>query len=191
MSKWNYQAMGEVGLTGWRRQAAQPVARLIARRTGWTESEIFSFIGAGFLMITLIDFLRTVDDVIAAGRAGPRPRAQKARVRRRPFGRGYALWSAQVSKARHDKQGHLAYLRGRYYGLVVAFVPAGTNASAAKEADLAGYQEPAPLPPLMTHPSMGRDRSQTPSTASRRPDLTGALLSFHDLPAISPVPGLP
>lgn len=73
MSKWNYQAMGEVGLTGWRRQAAQPVARLIARRTGWTESEIFPFIGAGFLMITLIDFLRTVDDVIAAGRAGPRP----------------------------------------------------------------------------------------------------------------------
>lgn len=73
MSKWNYQAMGEVGLTGWRRQAAQPAARLIAHRTGRPESEIFSLIGAGFLMITLIDFLRTVDDVIAAGRAGPRP----------------------------------------------------------------------------------------------------------------------
>ena len=27
MSKWNFQAMGEVGLTGWRRQAAQSVAR--------------------------------------------------------------------------------------------------------------------------------------------------------------------
>ena len=72
MSKWNYQAMGQVGLSGWRRQAAQPAARLIARRTGRPESEIFSLIGAGFLTITLIDFLRTVDDVIAAGRAGSR-----------------------------------------------------------------------------------------------------------------------
>ena len=71
MSKWNYQAMGEVGLTGWRRQAAQPAARLIARRTGRPESQILSFVGAGFLLITLIDFLRTVDDVFAAGRADP------------------------------------------------------------------------------------------------------------------------
>jgi hypothetical protein len=44
---------------------------LIARRTGRPESEILSLIGAGFLMIALIDFLRTVDDVIAAGRASP------------------------------------------------------------------------------------------------------------------------
>ena len=71
MPKWNFAAMGQVGLTGRRRQAAQPAARLIARRTGRPESEIFSLIGAGFLMITLIDFLRTVDDVIAAGRSGP------------------------------------------------------------------------------------------------------------------------
>lgn len=71
MSRWNVVAMGEVGLTGWRRQAAQPVARLIARRTGRPESDILSLLGAGFLLIALIDFLRTVDDVIAAGRGAP------------------------------------------------------------------------------------------------------------------------
>jgi hypothetical protein len=69
MPKWNVVAMGEVGLTGWRRQASQPAARLIARRTGRPESQILAFIGAGFLLITLIDFLRTIDDVVAAGRA--------------------------------------------------------------------------------------------------------------------------
>ena len=84
MSKWNYQAMGEVGLTGWRRQAAQPVVRLIARRTGRPESEIFSLIGAAFLMITLIDFLRTVDDVIAAGRARSRSADSPRRQGKRP-----------------------------------------------------------------------------------------------------------
>ena len=71
MSKWNFVAMGEVGLTGWRRQAAKPAARLIARRTGRPESDILSLFGAGFLVIAVIDFLRTVDDVIAAGRAAP------------------------------------------------------------------------------------------------------------------------
>ena len=73
MSKWNYVAMGQVGLTGWRRQFAQPAARLIARRTGRPESQILSLVGAVFLLIALIDFLRTVDDVIAAGRAEPQP----------------------------------------------------------------------------------------------------------------------
>ncbi len=73
MSKWNFVAMGQVGLAGWTRQAAQPVARSIARRTGWPEPEILSLIGAGFLVITLIDFLRTVDAVIAAGRTGAQP----------------------------------------------------------------------------------------------------------------------
>jgi hypothetical protein len=71
MSKWNFVAMGEVGLTGWRRQAVQPAARFVARRTGRPEPEILSLIGAGFLLIALIDFLRTVDDVVAAGRVGP------------------------------------------------------------------------------------------------------------------------
>jgi hypothetical protein len=73
MTKWNFVAMGEVGLTGWRKQAAQPAARLIARRTGRPESDILSLIGAGFLLIAVIDFLRTVDDVVAAGRGGPQP----------------------------------------------------------------------------------------------------------------------
>ncbi len=80
MSKWNYVAMGQVGLTGWRRQAAQPAARVIARRTGRPESEILSLVGAVFLLIAVIDFLRTVDDVIAAGRVGP----QRADGPRRP-----------------------------------------------------------------------------------------------------------
>ena len=71
MAKWNFVAMGQAGLTGWTRTAAQPVARLIARRTGRPEADILALIGAGFLAITLIDFLRNVDAVIAAGRTGP------------------------------------------------------------------------------------------------------------------------
>ena len=70
MSKWNFVAMGQAGLTGWTGKAAQPVARLIARRTGRPEPEILSLIGAAFLAITLIDFIRNVDAVIAAGRTG-------------------------------------------------------------------------------------------------------------------------
>lgn len=73
MSKWDFVAMGQVGLTGWTRQAAEPAARWIARRTGRPEPEVLSLIGAGFLVISLIDFLRTVDAVITAGRAGARP----------------------------------------------------------------------------------------------------------------------
>ena len=71
MAKWNFVAMGQAGLTGWTRTAAQPVARLIARRTGRPEADILALIGAGFLAIALIDFLRNVDAVIAAGRTGP------------------------------------------------------------------------------------------------------------------------
>jgi hypothetical protein len=68
---WNFVAMGEVGLTGWTGKAARPVARAVARRTGRPEAQILALIGAGFLAISLIDFLRQVDAVIAAGRAGP------------------------------------------------------------------------------------------------------------------------
>ena len=68
MRKWNFVAMGQVGLTGWTKVAAQPVARAIARRTGRSETEILALIGAAFLAIALIDFLREVDAVIAAGR---------------------------------------------------------------------------------------------------------------------------
>ncbi len=71
MPKWNFVAMGQVGLTGWTRVAAQPVARAIARRTGRPEAQILSLIGAGFLAIAVIDFLREVDAVIAAGRTAP------------------------------------------------------------------------------------------------------------------------
>jgi hypothetical protein len=71
MAKWNFAAMGQAGLTGRARTAAQPVARLIARRTGRPEADILALIGAGFLAVTLIGFLRTVDAVIAAGRTGP------------------------------------------------------------------------------------------------------------------------
>ena len=70
MSKWNFVAMGQVGLTGWTREVAKPVARSVARRTGRPEAEILSLIGAAFLAMTLIDFIRNVDAVIAAGRTG-------------------------------------------------------------------------------------------------------------------------
>ena len=73
MPKWNFVAMGQAGLTGWTGRAARPVACAVARRTGRPEAEILSLIGAVFLAITLIDFLRNVDAVIAAGRTGRQP----------------------------------------------------------------------------------------------------------------------
>jgi len=78
-SAWNWVAMGQMGLTGWTGKAAKPLARAIARRTGRPEAQILSLIGAGFLAISLIDFLRQVDAVIAAGR----PATTKT-TRRRP-----------------------------------------------------------------------------------------------------------
>ena len=71
MPKWNFAAMGQAGLTGWTKVAAQPVARAIARRTGRPEAQMLSLIGAGSLAIAFIDFLRQVDAVIAAGRTTP------------------------------------------------------------------------------------------------------------------------
>ena len=70
MPKWNFVAMGQVGLTGWTGVAAKPLARR-SRRTGRPEAQILSLIGAAFLAIALIDFLREVDAVIAAGRTAP------------------------------------------------------------------------------------------------------------------------
>jgi hypothetical protein len=67
------RAMGQVGLTGWTREIAKPVARSIARRTGRPEAQILSLIGAAFLATTLIDLIRNVDAVIAAGRTGRQP----------------------------------------------------------------------------------------------------------------------
>ena len=71
MPKWNFVAMGQVGLTGWTKVAARPVARAVARKTGWPEAQILSLIGAGFLAIAVTGFLREVDAVIAAGRTMP------------------------------------------------------------------------------------------------------------------------
>jgi len=79
-SGWNWVAMGQMGLTGWTRVAAKPLARAIARRTGRPEAQILSLIGAGFLAISLIDFLRQVDAVIVAGR----PASTKTATRRGP-----------------------------------------------------------------------------------------------------------
>jgi hypothetical protein len=84
MSKWNFVAMGQAGLTGWTRTAAQPVARSIARRTGRPEAEILSLIGAAFLAMALINFLREVDTVISAGRN----RSAASQMTRPPAGRG-------------------------------------------------------------------------------------------------------
>jgi len=73
MARWNLVAMGQAGLTGWRKAAAGPVARAVARKTGRPEAEIQAVIGAAFLAIALINFLREVDAVIAAGRTGRQP----------------------------------------------------------------------------------------------------------------------
>ena len=73
MPKRNFVAMGQAGLTGRTRAAVQPVARAAARWTGRPEAQILSLIGAGFLAISLIDFLRQVDAVITAGRPRRQP----------------------------------------------------------------------------------------------------------------------
>ena len=91
MAKWNFVAMGQAGLTGWTRTAAQPVARLIARRTGRPEADILALIGAGFLAIALIDFLRNVNAVIAAGRTGPQAGGAPSAVPRTGPGAACAL----------------------------------------------------------------------------------------------------
>jgi hypothetical protein len=78
MPKWNFAAMGQAGLTGRTRTVAQPVARSIARKTGRPEAQILSLIGAVFLAMSLINFLREVDTVITAGRTGREPGVQPA-----------------------------------------------------------------------------------------------------------------
>jgi hypothetical protein len=95
--KWNWMAMGQMGLTGWTKMAAKPLARAVARKTGRPEAQILALIGAGFLAISLIDFLRQVDAVIAAGR--PAPSASQGRPagrRHRPAGRAAAGSKGQL-----------------------------------------------------------------------------------------------
>jgi len=40
MTKWNFVAMGQVGLNGWTKVAAELVARPVARWTGRPEAQI-------------------------------------------------------------------------------------------------------------------------------------------------------
>ena len=70
MAGWNVEAMGQAGLSDSTIQVARPVAGSIARRTGRSEDEILSLLGAAFLAMTLIDFIRTVIAVVKAGRSG-------------------------------------------------------------------------------------------------------------------------
>ncbi|MGZ4717317.1 MAG: hypothetical protein ACXWCB_11565 [Acidimicrobiales bacterium] len=68
MGNWNLVAMGQTGLTGTTAKVAKPIAQAISERTGRPEAQVLALIGGVFLAISLIDFLRTVDAVVAAGR---------------------------------------------------------------------------------------------------------------------------
>jgi hypothetical protein len=71
MSKWNVTAMGQVGLSGLTSKLARRIAPAISRKTGRPEAQVLAMIGAGFLVVSLVDFLRTVDAVVSAGRSRP------------------------------------------------------------------------------------------------------------------------
>jgi heme/copper-type cytochrome/quinol oxidase subunit 1 len=63
-------AMGESGLKGWRRKAAEPVARAVSKRTSYTEAQVRAAIGAVFLALAVVAFARTLAMTIRAGRVG-------------------------------------------------------------------------------------------------------------------------
>jgi hypothetical protein len=65
----NLRALGQSGLTGWRRRAAEPVADAVAKRSGWNEQQVLAAIGGAFLLLTLIGFLRTAMTTIRAARS--------------------------------------------------------------------------------------------------------------------------
>jgi len=48
MRKWNYVAMGQIGLSGITAKVARPLASSISRRTGRPEGQVLALIGAGF-----------------------------------------------------------------------------------------------------------------------------------------------
>ena len=73
LSTWNFAAMGDVGLTGSTRKVAGPIAPMVARRTGLSQAKILALIGAAFLAVALIDFLRLLDAVLVAGRTVHKP----------------------------------------------------------------------------------------------------------------------
>lgn len=71
MGKWNLVAMGQTGLTGSTAKVAEPIAKAISDRTGRSDAQVLAIMGGALLAISVIDFLRTVDAVLAAGRRGP------------------------------------------------------------------------------------------------------------------------
>ena len=73
MPTWNFAAMAQAGLTGRARDVARPAARAIARRTGRSEADILSLMGAALLIMSVINFVRLVSTVVKAGRTGRRP----------------------------------------------------------------------------------------------------------------------
>jgi hypothetical protein len=73
MPRWNFAAMGQAALTGRTRAIARPAAQAIARRTGRSEADILSLMGAALLAMAVINFVRLVSAVIKAGRTGRQP----------------------------------------------------------------------------------------------------------------------
>ncbi len=66
----NLVAMGNTGLSGWQRRAAQPVARAVATRSPMTEEQVLASIGGLLLLLSIVGFVRTMRTMIRAGRAG-------------------------------------------------------------------------------------------------------------------------
>ena len=66
----NIVAMGNTGLTGWQRRAAQPVARAVSTRSPLTEEQVLATIGGVLLLLSAVGFVRTMRTMIRAGRAG-------------------------------------------------------------------------------------------------------------------------
>ncbi len=64
------RALGQSGLKGWRRRAAQPVARAVARRSSMSEGQVLAIIGGVFLTLTVIGFVRTAMTSVRAARTG-------------------------------------------------------------------------------------------------------------------------
>jgi hypothetical protein len=56
----NVTEMGKVGLGGWRRRAADVVARPLAERSKFDEDEIKAIIGAIFLAYTIYRLVRAL-----------------------------------------------------------------------------------------------------------------------------------
>lgn len=64
------QAMGKVGLTGWKGKAAQRAAPAVARATRLTPDQVEAIAGAVFLALALWQFAKLAGRIIRAGRSG-------------------------------------------------------------------------------------------------------------------------